>query len=170
MDNMHRKVVQGEERLRDAQGQMRNAQGSLAQVMALEHELNLRHLALEELAQQLPALQVTTDGLSKEAALLLGGFAGLKERATQLLHLINKIKNHATGTVRQEYKKSMFAEEILQLCHAALIDGRVCDEVQSITLEISSGYSGQSIPESVSTLLAEVGQAASETAQKSIAG
>lgn len=35
--------------------------------------------------------------------------------------------------------KDRFAEGILRLCRMALIDGRVCDEVETITNEISSG-------------------------------
>ncbi|KAJ4309211.1 hypothetical protein N0V84_011632 [Fusarium piperis] len=170
MEVIQRKVAQEEDRLRNAQDQVRRAQESLIRTMGQEHEINVRYISLEQLAQQLAALKVTTDGLNKEATLLLSGFTDLKDKATQLLLLINEMKNRATVTMRQEYKKSMFAEGILQLCRTALVDGRVCDEVETITLEISSGYSGQSIPESVSKLLNEVGQTARETAQKSIAG
>ncbi|CZR45511.1 uncharacterized protein FPRO_15313 [Fusarium proliferatum ET1] len=60
-------------------------------------------------------------------------------------------------------------EKATQLCQMALIDGRVCDEVETITTEISSGYSGQ-VPGSVADLLTKVGQFARDVAQKSISG
>ncbi|KAJ3463742.1 hypothetical protein MRS44_008528 [Fusarium solani] len=165
-----RKIEQETRRLHNAQEQWLKAHNSLIEVMNRQNELNVRRVALEQLAQQVPTLQVTTDGLNKGLAALLGGFVDLKERATKLLLLIDEMKNRAAVTMRQAYKKAMFAEGILTLCRMALIDGRVCDEVETITLEISGGYSGQSVPESVSQLLTEVGQAARETAQKSITG
>ncbi|KAM6524567.1 hypothetical protein FALCPG4_010176 [Fusarium falciforme] len=165
-----RKLEQETSRLHNAQEQWLKAHNSLIEVMNRQNELNVRHVALEQLAQQLPTLQVTTDGLNKDLAALLGGFVDLEERATRLLLLIDEMKNRATVTIRQAYKKAMFAEGILNLCRMALIDGRVCNEVETITLEISGGYSGQTVPESVSKLLTEVGQAARETAQKSITG
>ncbi|RSL93881.1 hypothetical protein CEP52_012979 [Fusarium oligoseptatum] len=146
------------------------AHNSLIEVMNRQNELISRRMALEQLAQQLPALQVTTDGFNKNVAALLDGFLDLKERATGLLLAINMMKNTATGMMREGYKKDRFAEGILMLCRTALIDGRVCDEVETITLEIAGGYAGQSIPETVSELLTMVGNAARETAQKSITG
>lgn len=165
-----RKIEQGRDRLNIAHEQLMRARNSLMEVMQRQNEANVRRAALEQIAEQMPTLQVKTDGLNKDLAALLGGFTDLKDKATQLLLLIDEMKNRATVTMRQEYKKDMFAEGILNLCRMALIDGRVCDEVETITLEISSGYSGQTVPESVSKLLTEVGQAARETAQKSITG
>ncbi|EEU39261.1 uncharacterized protein NECHADRAFT_82071 [Fusarium vanettenii 77-13-4] len=165
-----RKIEQERSRLNNAQEQWMKARNSLIEVMHRQNEVNVRRVALEQVAQQMPTLQVMTDGLNKDLAALLGGFTDLKDKATQLLLLIDEMKNRATVTMRQAYKKAMFAEGILNLCRMALIDGRVCDEVETITLEISSGYSGQTIPESVSKLLTEVGQAARETTQKSITG
>ncbi|RSL68906.1 hypothetical protein CEP54_002580 [Fusarium duplospermum] len=169
MEGISRQIVEEQARLGNAQEQVRRAHDALIQAMNRQNELDVRRVALEQLSQQLPALQVTTNGLNKDAAALLSGFADLKEKATNLLILINEMKNRATVTMRQAYKKSMFAEGILKLCQTALIDGRVCDEVEAITLEISGGYSGQSVPENVSKLLTQVGEAARETAQKSIA-
>lgn len=165
-----RKIQEGKSRLENANEQWTKARHSLLEVMNRQNEVNVRRVALEQLAQQLPTLQVTTDGLNKDLDALVDGFTDLKERATKLLLLIDEMKNSATVTMRQVYKKALFAVGILNLCRLALIDGRVCDEVETIVLEISSGYSGKNIPESVSKLLSEVGQAARETAQKSIAG
>ncbi|KAI8668489.1 hypothetical protein NCS55_00875100 [Fusarium keratoplasticum] len=165
-----RKLEQETSRLHDAQEQWLQAHNSLIEGMNRQNELSVRHVALEQLAQQMPTLQVTTDGLNKDLAALLGGFVDLEKRATGLLLLIDGMKHRAMVTMRQAYRKAMFAEGILNLCLMALIDGRVCDEVKTITLEISGGYSGQTVPESVSKLLTEVGQAARETAQKSITG
>ncbi|KAL2682381.1 hypothetical protein Neosp_006831 [[Neocosmospora] mangrovei] len=165
-----RKIEEGRDRLNNAHEQLMRARNSLMEVMQRQNEANVRRAALEQIAEQMPALQVKTDGLNKDLAALLGGFTDLKDKATQLLLLIDEMKNRATVTMRQAYKKAMFAEGILNLCRMALIDGRVCDEVETITLEISGGYSNQTVPESVSKLLTEVGQAARETAQKSITG
>ncbi|RTE76975.1 hypothetical protein BHE90_008537 [Fusarium euwallaceae] len=164
------KIEQETSRLRNTQEQYLKAHNSLIEVMNRQNELTSRRMALEQLAQQLPALQVTTDGFNKDVAALLDGFLDLKERATGLLLAINMMKNTATGMMREGYKKDRFAEGILMLCRTALIDGRVCDEVETITVEISAGYAGQSIPDTVSELLTMVGNAARETAQKSITG
>ncbi|RSL45988.1 hypothetical protein CEP53_010518 [Fusarium sp. AF-6] len=164
------KIDQETGRLRNAQEQYLKAHNSLIEVMNRQNELTSRRMALEQLAQQLPALQVTTDGFNKDVAALLDGFLDLKERATGLLRAINAMKNTATGMMREGYGKDRLAEGILMLCRTALIDGRVCDEVETITLEISGGYAGQSIPETVSELLTMVRNAARETAQKSITG
>jgi len=83
---------------------------------------------------------------------------------------MNDMKNGARDTGAQSWDKDRFAGVILRLCQMALIDGRVCDEVETITNEISSGYSGQTVPGSVADLLAKVGQLARDVAQKSITG
>ncbi|UPL04060.1 hypothetical protein LCI18_014994 [Fusarium solani-melongenae] len=131
---------------------------------------NIIWLFSATLAQQLSTLQVMTDRLNKDLTALLGGCVDLEERAIRLLLLIDEIRNLTTVLMQQAYKKAMFAEGILNLCRMALIDGRICDEAETITLEISGGYSGQSVPEGVSKLLTEVGQAARETAQKFMTG
>ncbi|KAF4342144.1 hypothetical protein FBEOM_3877 [Fusarium beomiforme] len=93
------------------------------------------------------------------------------EKEIGLLSLVmNDMNNGAKDAGAQAWDKENFAEGIPRLCQIALIDGRVCDEVETITNEISSGYSGQSVPDRVSDLLAKVGQAARDVAQKSIAG
>ncbi|EMT69141.1 hypothetical protein FOC4_g10005246 [Fusarium odoratissimum] len=112
----------------------------------------------------------TTDALNKQSAALLAGFTELREKATQLTLLMNDMKNGARDTGAQSWDKDRLAEVILRLCQMALIDGRVCNEVETITNEISSGYSGQTVPGSVVDLLAKVGQLARDVAQKSITG
>ncbi|KAL9561010.1 hypothetical protein ACKAV7_014854 [Fusarium commune] len=124
----------------------------------------------EIVSQQLPVLQATTDALNKQSAALLAGFTELREKATQLTLLMNDMKNGARDTGAQSWDKDRFAEGTLRLCQVALIDGRVCDEVETITNEISSGYSGQTVPGSVADLLAKVGQLTRDVAQKSITG
>jgi uncharacterized protein YoxC len=83
---------------------------------------------------------------------------------------MNDMKNGARDTGAQSWDKDRFAGVILGICQMALIDGRVCDEVKTTTNEISSGYSGQTVPGSVADLLAKVGQLARDVAQKSITG
>ncbi|KAF9769555.1 hypothetical protein IL306_013019 [Fusarium sp. DS 682] len=165
-----RRVEEARGRLYDAQNQMNNAHNALRQIMSQQNELGMRRAAIEQIAQQLPVLEAMADALNKQSAALLGGFSELKEKATQLSLLMNDMKNGAKDSGVQAWDKDRFAESILRLCQMALIDGRVCDEVETITNEISSGYSGKSMPDSVSGLLAKVEQAARDVAQKSISG
>ncbi|KAF4415410.1 hypothetical protein FACUT_13393 [Fusarium acutatum] len=129
--------------------QLRNAHHALMQVVSQQNELNMRRANIELVAQQLPVLQATADTLNKQSAVLLAGFTALREKATQLALLINDMRNESRGTSAQSWDKDRFAEGILRLCQMALIDGRVCDEVETITNEISNGYSGQTVPGSV---------------------
>ncbi|KAI1066408.1 hypothetical protein LB506_008493 [Fusarium annulatum] len=115
----------------------------------------------------LPVLQATADALNTQSAALLAGFTELREKATQLALVMNDMWNGARNTGSQSWDKGRFVEGILRLCQMALIDGRACDEVETITTEISSGYSGQ-VPGSVADLLTKVGQFARDVAQKSI--
>ncbi|KAI7766358.1 hypothetical protein LZL87_012596 [Fusarium oxysporum] len=151
-------------------GMFSNAHSALMQVVNQQNELNTRRAAIEQVSQQLPVLQATTDALNKQSAALLAGFTELREKATQLTLLMNDMKNGARDTGAQSWDKDRFAEGTLRLCQVALIDGRVCDEVETITNEISSGYSGQTVPGSVADLLAKVGQLTRDVAQKSITG
>ncbi|KAG7406347.1 hypothetical protein Forpe1208_v013895 [Fusarium oxysporum f. sp. rapae] len=147
-----------------------NQIGGMFSVVNQQNELNTRRAAIEQVSQQLPVLQATTDALNKQSAALLAGFTELREKATQLTLLMNDMKNGARDTGAQSWDKDRFAEGTLRLCQVALIDGRVCDEVETITNEISSGYSGQTVPGSVADLLAKVGQLTRDVAQKSITG
>ncbi|KAH7234918.1 uncharacterized protein BKA55DRAFT_544102 [Fusarium redolens] len=167
--NMQR-VQEARERINTAQYQINNAQHSFMQAMNQQNDLNIQRAASEQIVQQLPVLQVMTEDLNKQAALLLSGFTELKEKSTQLSLLMSDMKNGAKDSDAQSWDKDRFAEGILRLCQMALIDGRVCNEVETITSEISSGYSGQDVPDCVSALLTEVGQAARDVAQKSITG
>jgi hypothetical protein len=167
--NMQR-FQEARERINTAQYQINNAQHSFMQAMNQQNDLNIQRAASEQIVQQLPVLQVITEDLNKQAALLLSGFTELKEKSTQLSLLMSDMKNGAKDSGAQSWDKDRFAEGILRLCQMALIDGRVCDEVETITSEISSGYSGQDVPDCVSALLTEVGQAARDVAQKSITG
>ncbi|KLO97067.1 uncharacterized protein LW93_3040 [Fusarium fujikuroi] len=135
-------------------------------VNAAQDQLQNSHRAL---MQVLPVLQATADALNKQSAALLAGFTELREKATQLALVMNDMRNGARDTGAQSWDKDRFAEGILRLCQMALIDGRVCDEAETITTEISSGYSGQ-VPGSVADLLTKVGQFARDVAQKSISG
>ncbi|TXB96900.1 hypothetical protein FocTR4_00011536 [Fusarium oxysporum f. sp. cubense] len=148
-----------------ASGEMENHQrrieGARDRVNAAQYQLQNAHSAL---------MQATTDALNKQSAALLAGFTELREKATQLTLLMNDMKNGARDTGAQSWDKDRLAEVILRLCQMALIDGRVCNEVETITNEISSGYSGQTVPGSVVDLLAKVGQLARDVAQKSITG
>ena len=126
------------------------------QAMQKRAELEQKYAALNQLQQQLPTLQSSTEALDRSATTLMGGFADLKEKASKLLMLINEMQNRAVVTMRQSYKKSMFAEGILKLCRTSLIDARVCDEVQMITTEIAAGYSGMTVPGDLAKLQSEV--------------
>ncbi|KAF5620868.1 uncharacterized protein FTJAE_11547 [Fusarium tjaetaba] len=167
MENNQQRVEEARHRVNAAQDQLQNAQRAFMQVVSQQNELNMRRAAVDQVAQQLPVLQATADALNKQSAALLAGFTELREKATQLALLMNDIRNGARDTGAQSWDKDRFAEGILRLCQMALIDGRVCDEVETITNEISSGYSGQ-VPSSVADLLAKVGQLARDVAQKSI--
>ncbi|KLO99916.1 hypothetical protein CEK26_003185 [Fusarium fujikuroi] len=156
-------------RVNAAQDQLQNPHRALMQVVNQQNELNTRRAAIEQVAQQLPVLQATADALNKQSAALLAGFTELREKATQLALVMNDMRNGARDTGAQSWDKDRFAEGILRLCQMALIDGRVCDEAETITTEISSGYSGQ-VPGSVADLLTKVGQFARDVAQKSISG
>ncbi|KAF5612377.1 uncharacterized protein FSUBG_1454 [Fusarium subglutinans] len=169
MEVNQQRIEEARNRLNGAQYQLQNAHNSRIQFMNQQNELNIRRAAIDQVAQQLPVLQATADALSKQSAALLAGFAELREKATQLALLMDEMRNGARDTGAQSWDKDRFAEGILRLCQMALIDGRVCDEVETITNEISSGYSGQA-PSSVAGLLAEVGQLARNVAQKSISG
>ncbi|SCO76202.1 uncharacterized protein FRV6_00414 [Fusarium oxysporum] len=151
MENHQRRIEEARDRVNAAQYQLQNAHSALMQV-------------------QLPVLQATTDALNKQSAALLAGLTELREKATQLTLLMNDMKNGARDTGAQSWDKDRFAGVILRLCQMALIDGRVCDEVETTTNEISSGYSDQTVPGSVADLLAKVGQLARDVAQKSITG
>ncbi|RBQ64570.1 hypothetical protein FVER14953_10769 [Fusarium verticillioides] len=169
MENNQRRVEEARHRVNAAQDQLQNAHYALMQVVSQQNELNMRRAAIDQVAQQLPVLQATADALNKQSAALLAGFTELREKATQLALLMNDMRNGARDTGAQSWDKDRFAEGILRLCQMALIDGRVCDEVETITNEISSGYTGQ-VPGSVADLLAKVGQLARDVAQKSISG
>ncbi|SCV49590.1 uncharacterized protein FFB14_10981 [Fusarium fujikuroi] len=169
MENNQRRVEEARNRVNAAQDQLQNSHRALMQVVNQQNELNTRRAAIEQVAQQLPVLQATADALNKQSAALLAGFTELREKATQLALVMNDMRNGARGTGAQSWDKDRFAEGILRLCQMALIDGRVCDEVETITTEISSGYSGQ-VPGSVADLLTKVGQFARDVAQKSISG
>ncbi|KAF5656354.1 hypothetical protein FCIRC_13701 [Fusarium circinatum] len=169
MEVNQQRIEEARNRLNGAQYQLQNAHNSRIQFMNQQNELNIRRAAIDQLAQQLPVLQATADALSKQSTALLAGFAELREKATQLALLMDEMRNGARDTGAQSWDKDRFAEGILRLCQMALIDGRVCDEVETMTNEISSGYSGQA-PSSVAGLLDEVGQLARNVAQKSISG
>ncbi|KAF5246157.1 hypothetical protein FANTH_6924 [Fusarium anthophilum] len=169
MEVNQQRIEEARNRLNGTQYQLQNAHNSRMQFMNQQNELNIRRAAIGQVAQQLPVLQATADALSKQSAALLAGFTELREKATQLALLMDEMRNGARDTGAQSWDKDRFAEGILRLCQMALIDGRVCDEVETITNEISSGYSGQA-PSSVADLLAEVGQLARDVAQKSISG
>ncbi|VTT68688.1 unnamed protein product, partial [Fusarium fujikuroi] len=162
-------ALQARNRVNAAQDQLQNPHRALMQVVNQQNELNTRRAAIEQVAQQLPVLQATADALNKQSAALLAGFTELREKATQLALVMNDMRNGARDTGAQSWDKDRFAEGILRLCQMALIDGRVCDEAETITTEISSGYSGQ-VPGSVADLLTKVGQFARDVAQKSISG
>ncbi|WKT53202.1 hypothetical protein QSH57_003764 [Fusarium oxysporum f. sp. vasinfectum] len=153
MENHQRRIEEARDRVNAAQYQLQNAHSALMQVVNQQNELNTRRAAVEQ-----------------QSAALLAGFTELREKATQLTLLMNDMKNGARDTGAQSWDKDRFAGVILRLCQMALIDGRVCDEVETITNEISSGYSGQTVPGSVADLLAKVGQLARDVAQKSITG
>ncbi|KAF5589698.1 hypothetical protein FPCIR_6676 [Fusarium pseudocircinatum] len=169
MQNNQQRVEEARHRVNAAQDQLQNVHRAFMQVVSQQNELNMRRAAIEQVAQQLPVLQATADALNKQSAALLAGFTELRENATQLALLMNDMRNGARDTGAQSWNKDRFAEGILRLCQMALIDGRVCDEVETITNEISSGYTGQ-VPGSVADLLAKVGQLARDVAQKSISG
>ncbi|KAF5551214.1 hypothetical protein FMEXI_3330 [Fusarium mexicanum] len=168
-ENNQQGIEEARHRVNAAQDQLRNAHHALMQVINQQNDLNMRRAAIDQVAQQLPVLQATADALNNQSAALLAGFTELREKGTQLALLMNDMKNGARDTGAQSWDKDRFAEGILRLCQMALIDGRVCDEVETITNEISSGYSGQA-PSSVANLLAKVGQLARDVAQKSISG
>ncbi|KAJ4051960.1 hypothetical protein NW761_008981 [Fusarium oxysporum] len=153
MENHQRRIEEARDRVNAAQYQLQNAHSALMQVVNQQNELNTRRAAVEQ-----------------QSAALLAGVTELREKATQLTLLMNDMKNGARDTGAQSWDKDRFAGVILRLCQMALIDGRVCDEVETITNEISSGYSGQTVPGSVADLLAKVGQLARDVAQKSITG
>ncbi|KAF4503484.1 hypothetical protein FAGAP_265 [Fusarium agapanthi] len=167
LGNNQRGIEEARHRVNAAQNQLQNAHHALMQVVNQENDFNMRRSAVDQVAQQLPILQATADALNKQSAVLLAGFTELREKATQLALLMNEMRNGARDMGAQSWDKDRFAESILRLCQMALIDGRVCDEVETITNEISSGYSGQA-PGSVADLLAKVGQLARDVAQKSI--
>ncbi|KAI1022181.1 hypothetical protein LB504_007591 [Fusarium proliferatum] len=169
MENNHRRVEEARNRVNAAQDQLQNSHHALMQVVNQQNELNTRRAAIEQVAQQLPVLQATADALNKQSAALLAGFTELREKTTQLALVMNDMRNGARDTGAQSWDKDRFAEGILRLCQMALIDGRVCDGVETITNEISSGYSGQG-PGNVADLLTKVGQLARDVAQKSISG
>ncbi|KAG4263092.1 hypothetical protein FPRO03_10455 [Fusarium proliferatum] len=167
MENNQRRVEEARNRVNAQQDQLQNSHHALMQVLNQQNELNTRRAAIEQVAQQLPVLQATADALNTQSAALLAGFTELREKATQLALVMNDMRNGARNTGSQSWDKDRFAEGILRLCQMALIDGRVCDEVETITTEISSGYSGQ-VPGSVADLLTKVGQFGRDVAQKSI--
>ncbi|KAF5632508.1 hypothetical protein F25303_9375 [Fusarium sp. NRRL 25303] len=169
MENNQRRVEEARNRVNAAQDQLQNSHHALMQVVNQQNELNTRRAAIEQVAQQLPVLQATIDALNKQSATLLAGFTELREKATRLALVMNDMRNRARDTAAQSWDKDRFAEGILRLCQMALIDGRVCDEVETITNEISSGYSGQ-VPRSIADLLTKVGQLARDVSQKSISG
>ncbi|KAG5818023.1 hypothetical protein H9Q74_003943 [Fusarium xylarioides] len=164
------RIEEARNRVNAAQYQLQNAHHALMQFMNQQNELNLKRAAINSVEHQLPVLQATADALSKQSAALLAGFTELREKATQLALLMNDMRNGARDTGAQSWDKDMFVTGTLRLCQMALIDGRVCDEVETITNEISSGYSGQTVPGSVAELLTQVGQLARDVAQKSISG
>ncbi|CVL04152.1 uncharacterized protein FMAN_14754 [Fusarium mangiferae] len=139
MENNHRRVEEARNRVNAAQDQLQNSHQALMQVVNQQNELNTRRAAIEQVAQQLPVLQATADALNKQSAALLAGFTELREKTTQLALVMNDMRNGARDTGAQSWDKDRFAEGILRLCQMALIDGRVCDEVETITNEISSG-------------------------------
>ncbi|KAJ9414455.1 hypothetical protein FOXG_12354 [Fusarium oxysporum f. sp. lycopersici 4287] len=139
MENHQRRIEEARDRVNAAQYRLQNAHSALMQVVNQQNELNTRRAAVEQVAQQLPVLQATTDELNKQSAALMAGFTELREKATKLTLLMNDMKNGARDTGAQSWDKDRFAEGILRLCQMALIDGRVCDEVETITNDISSG-------------------------------
>ncbi|KAF5723704.1 hypothetical protein FMUND_1638 [Fusarium mundagurra] len=164
------RIEEARNKVNAAQYQLQNAHHALMQFMNQQNELNLKRAAIDSVAHQLPVLQATAGVLNKQSAALLAGFTELREKATQLALLMNDIRNGARDTGAQSWDKDRFAEGILKLYQMALIDSHVCDEVETITNKISSGYSGQTVPSSIADLLAKVGQLARDVAQKSISG
>jgi hypothetical protein len=168
MKGSARQIVEASERMATAGNQLRQVEDRLQISAHQDMKLQSKQIRLEASSRELPVLINLTHGLNNQATRIMGGFADLKDKAAKLLMLVRDMEDRSIITMRQSYKKNMFVDGILKICRASLINIHVCDEVQRITGEITSGYEGQSIPMDVSSMLMDVDRAVKDVQQKAI--
>ena len=143
-------LMESSQKMRTAQDQLVKSQEHLNNIQLKLEELRIRMTGLEELDRALPQLKKKTTVLHGQATTLMEKFTEIKDKSSQLLLLIRQMQNDATT-----YTKNSFAEGILRLCKASVIDLQVCDEVDMIGSEIMSGFTSFLPPLGVTSLLTE---------------